>query len=313
MFVTLSMVATACDGKSGTNDNDTDNDTDNDNDCPRASDCEESDTSTDGDPVITGPHGGRMILIPAGSFDMGCTAGQSEFDCAQAGVPTVVMPVTLTHDYYIGETEVTKAEYEAVMGTLTAEGNCGSRCPLVSGSWHEAAAYANALSSSAGLTECYTCSGSQCDASMSPYDCDGYRLPTEAEWEGAARCGEDLLYAGSNNINAVANYCEGWGSSDSFAVCDSPTGYAEKAPNACGLYDMSGSLAEWTQDWYGSSYYTADGRTDPYPEEPDSRNSRVLRGGAAVGNPKHCRVASREFDRPERGYSWGFRLARTLP
>ena len=92
---------------------------------------------------------------------------------------------------------------------------CGSDCPVEKVSWTTAAVFANALSSSAGLTECYTCGDSDegliCEAAMSPYDCDGYRLPTEAEWEGAARCDEERMYAGSDDLGLV-----GWhtGNSD---------------------------------------------------------------------------------------------------
>jgi formylglycine-generating enzyme required for sulfatase activity len=277
-----------------------------------ADDCDDTDASVglpdvddpDCDGVPTHAGGGAMILVPAGSFDMGCTPGQS--DCGSYESP--VMPVTLTHDYYMGETEVTQAAYEAVMGTNPSYfTDCGNDCPVEMVNWHMAAAYANALSSSAGLTECYTCSGSgdsvDCGVAMSPYACDGYRLPTEAEWEGAARCGEDLRYAGSNDIDAV-----GWTIENSDRTTHAVAG---KDANACGLYDMSGNVWEWTQDWHSPDYYyTADGRTDP--EGASEGYAWIRRGGCEDYLTDGARVAFRSNMYGSHSGT-GFRLARTLP
>jgi len=218
------------------------------------------------------------------------------------------MPVTLTHAYYMGETEVTQAEYEAVMGTNQSYfSDCGTDCPVDAVNWHEAAAYTNALSTIAGLTECYMCREGACEVAMSPYDCDGYRLPTEAEWEGAARCGEDLLYAGSDDIEAV-----GWTDRNSEST---PHPVAGKDANACGLYDMTGNVWEWTQDWYSGGYYSADGRTDPEgaSESYDDRRA-VIRGGGASSSPGYARVAHRfPHEQTTGSNEVGFRLTRTLP
>lgn len=262
-----------------------------------------SDTPPDLDPTIVGPHGGTLVLIPAGTFDMGCTAEQT--DCRPDESP--VMPVTLTHGHYIGETEVTQAEYQAVMeSTPSYNGPCGGACPAENLTWSMAAAFANALSETEGLTSCYTCEGSgnsvECDVSMSPYACDGYRLPTEAEWEGAARCGEGFQYAGSDTVEEVA-----WDYDNSR---NSTQPVATLAPNGCGLYDMSGNVAEWVQDWYGGEYYTDEGRTDP--EGPSSGDARVFRGGGAGSFPSFVRVASRRANYPEdTSYFLGFRVAKT--
>ncbi len=246
-----------------------------------------------------------FVTVCGGTFDMGCTPGQSSCESDESPV----MPVTLTHDYYMGETEVTQGQYQAVMGSNPSSfTSCGSTCPVEQVSWHMAAAFANAVSSAAGLTQCYSCSGSgtsvSCSVAMDPYTCDGYRLPTEAEWEGAARCGEDLLYAGSNTVGDVGWY-RGNSGSTTHAV-------AGKDANACGLYDMTGNVWEWTQDWYSSSYYTSGGRTDPTGASSGSR--RVLRGGCWDNSAANLRVADRGSGDPSaRNYDLGFRLTRTIP
>jgi formylglycine-generating enzyme required for sulfatase activity len=248
---------------------------------------------------------GCLLRISPGTFDIGCTPGQSS--CAADESP--VMPVTLTHDYWMGETEVTQGEYQAVMGTNPSGfSSCGSTCPVEFVSWHMAAAFTNAVSAAAGLTECYSCTGTgtstSCTVAMDPYTCDGYRLPTEAEWEGAARCGEDLLYAGSNTVGDV-----GWYSANSWPRTQAVAG---KAANACGLYDMSGNVWEWTQDWYSSSYYTSSGRTDP--TGAGSGSTRIFRGGSWYNTAVWLRVAARISYAPSgRDDILGFRLTRTIP
>jgi formylglycine-generating enzyme required for sulfatase activity len=245
-----------------------------------------SDDCDDGDEEITilvsdgacgGPldyvadHGGTMIKIEAQTFEMGCTAGMSS--CSSDESPA--HDVTLTNDFYIGETEVTQGEYEGMMGTNPSWfSSCGADCPVERVSWHESAAFANAVSDSEGLEQCYTCTGSgtstDCSIAVEPYSCGGYRLPTEAEWEAAARCGEDTLYAGSTLIGDVAWYGSNSGSTTH------PV--ATKASNACGLYDMTGNVWEWTQDWYSSSYYSSSPGTDPVGAT--SGDYRVFRGGS---------------------------------
>jgi formylglycine-generating enzyme required for sulfatase activity len=276
-----------------------------------AEDCDDGDAALgreleDGDCHLeeyVADHGGTMIKIDAQTFEMGCTAGMSS--CYSDESPA--HDVTLTNDFYIGETEVTQGEYEAMMGTNPSHFVGCDDCPVEYVSWHMSAAFANAVSDSEGLEQCYTCTGSGTSANCSiveSYGCDGYRLPTEAEWEAAARCGEDTLYAGSTVIGDVAWYSHDSGSRTHMV--------ANKASNACGLYDMSGNLWEWTQDRYSSSYYGSSPGTDPVGTGMCC--SRVFRGGSWFFSPPDARVAVRgNHGSSFRSSSSGLRLLRTSP
>jgi formylglycine-generating enzyme required for sulfatase activity len=258
--------------------------------------------ANDGCDEYTATHGGTMIMIDAQMFEMGCTAGMSS--CGSGESPA--HDVTLTNDFYIGETEVTQGEYEAMMGTNPSSfTSCGSDCPVEMVSWHMSAAFTNAVSDSESLEQCYTCTGSgistNCSIAVEPYSCGGYRLPTEAEWEAAARCGEDTLYAGSTVPGDVAWYSSG----ATYPV-------ATKASNACGLYDMSGNLYEWIQDWHSSTYYSSSPGTNPVGAT--SGDYRVLRGGSWGSSSTYLRIAYRSSALPSsRNYYKGLRLLRTSP
>jgi formylglycine-generating enzyme required for sulfatase activity len=243
-----------------------------------------------------------MIYITAGTFDMGCTtAQQADGNCGSDESP--VHSVTLTHDFYMGETEVTQGEYQAVTGSNPSYfSNCGSTCPVETLSWHSMAQYANQLSVLDGLTECFTYANGSYTTPNSPYTCDGYRLPTEAEWEYAARAGTDYVYAGSDTVGDV-----GWYSTNSSYTM----AVAQKDPNGWGLYDMSGNVWEWTWDWYSSSYYSSSPSSDP--EGPTSGFYRVGRGGYYPGGAVFLRVSQRDSNSPGNSYiSIGLRLARTV-
>lgn len=239
------------------------------------------------------------VRMPATTFEMGCAG--------ECGDNEELHTVTLTHDYFVGITEVTEDEFAGMMGYPLSIETCaeaGGDCPISYISWNEAAAYTNALSTASGREECYDCAGRWddvvCEVHGDPYTCEGYRLLTEAEWEAAARCGTTYDFAGSDVADDVAWYDE---NSDG-----TPHPVGQLAPNDCGLFDMSGNAWEMTQDWY--DYYGSAPVTDP--TGGSSGYCRVQRGGSYFSSVQYSRVASRGCVGQEDVYSnIAFRVGRT--
>jgi formylglycine-generating enzyme required for sulfatase activity len=185
-----------------------------------------------------------MVEIPPGTYRIGCTKSQRKV-CDDDEKPA--HDVMLPQPFLMGKTEVTQGLYEQIMGSNPSRfSDCGSSCPVEKVSWYDAVAFANALSEHLGLPQCYAISGENVTL-PSGLSCGGFRLPTEAEWEIAARGGQDLRYSGSNSADAVAWYL------DNSGVKTHPVG--QKQPNGYGLYDMSGNVWEWVWDWYDSDEY----------------------------------------------------------
>ena len=247
--------------------------------------CKSAEDSTDG-----------FILIKAGTFTMGSPESELGRDDAEAQ-----HQVTLTSGFYISDHEVTQAEWEALIGNNPSQKNNGTcpTCPVERVNWHDAIAYANALSDKDGFTRCYSGSG---DNIRWDESCKGYRLPTEAEWEYAARAGHSTKYAGSNSPPAVAWYRDNSGRKTHPG--------AEKKANAWGIYDMTGNVHEWVWDWRNPSSGNV---TDPKGPSSGAINvSRIIRGGSWFATVSYMRVASRNTNTPDyRGDDTGFRLVRT--
>ncbi|MCB5286384.1 MAG: formylglycine-generating enzyme family protein [Candidatus Cloacimonetes bacterium] len=267
--------------------------------------------------TITTPEG--FVYVPGGSFTMGDTRGGG----FSSELPT--HSVTLS-SFYMGKYEVTQAEYADVMGSNPSHDyGVGDNYPAYNVSWYSMIKYCNLRSIGEGLTPVYSISGSTnpttwgtvptsnnitWNAAICDWAANGYRLPTEAEWEYAARGATntpDYLYSGSDDLNAV-----GWYSSNSGSTTHL---VGSKAPNALGLYDMSGNLHEWCWDWWDSSYYSSSSSNNP--TGPNSGSYRVLRGGFWNYDAVYCRVAYRNHYYPNgsnypygSGYYIGFRLCR---
>jgi formylglycine-generating enzyme required for sulfatase activity len=218
----------------------------------------------------------NMVRVRGGTFTMGCT-GEQGGDCDDDEKPTHQVTVS---DYYIGKYEVTQKEWRGVMGNSPSNFKNCDNCPVEQVSWADIQEFLSKLNAKTGKS---------------------YRLPTEAEWEYAARggsSGRGYKYSGSNNLDEVAWYDGNSGSKTH------PVG--QKKANELGLYDMSGNVWEWCADWYGD--YSSGAQTNP--NGPSRASDRVTRGGSWHGDAQYCRVSLRNFNAPSgRYYTLGFRLA----
>ena len=236
----------------------------------------------------------QMVKIPKVSFMMGALENDKEaFDNEK-----LRHSVTLSRDFWMGKYPVTQSLWQSVMGDNPSYFK-GSNRPVETVTWFDVVDFCNKLSLKEGLNPVYTINGEdvKCD-----WTANGYRLPTEAEWEYAARGGEYHLYAGSNNIDEVAWY-DGNSGKETQAV-------GLKKSNGFGLYDMSGNVWEWVWDWKGS--YSSNSVTDP--TGPNSGSDRVFRGGSWVNFAGGARVSYHgRYDPTYRGNDLGFRLSRITP
>jgi formylglycine-generating enzyme required for sulfatase activity len=222
----------------------------------------------------------NMVFVKGGVFQMGGDDGGSD--------EKPIHSVTV-NDFYIGKYEVTQKEWRAIMGTNPSHFKDCDNCPVERVSWNDVQEYIKKLNAKTGKN---------------------YRLPTEAEWEYAARGGNQskgYTYSGSNTTDNVA-----WNDENSYDLGSEHKNYGtnsvgQKSPNELGIYDMSGNVWEWCSDWYGSDYYKNSSSNNP--KGANSGTYRVLRGGAWNYRPARCRIANRNNDAPtNRSDFIGFRV-----
>lgn len=231
-----------------------------------------------------------MVSVRGGSFTMGCKDAERDGDCDEWEKPPRDVRVS---NFAIGRYEVTQAQWRAVMGSDPPElHNKGcDECPVERVSWDDIQAFLQKLNALTGKR---------------------YRLPTEAEWEYAARGGNQskgYLYSGSNTIDEVAWYDGNYSKGNTFGVEKTTRPVGTKKPNELGLYDMSGNVWEWCADDWHDNYTGAPADGSAWVDSPRG-SYRVLRGGSWLNPARLCRVAFRYDYAPAHRYSHvGFRLA----
>lgn len=257
--------------------------------------CSDDSNSVQADKTVKG----NLVLIPAGPFSLGNTGSyEGEYD----EKPPVT--IIISKPFYISKYEITQQQYRAVMGNNPSEFK-GDNLPVEQVSWYDALNFCNALSQSEGLTPCYTMNGTKvtCD-----FEANAYRLPTEAEWEYAAKAGTKtdfysgkLTYSGNSPIDPNLDKIAWYSANSSNAT--HPVG--QKTPNAFGLYDMSGNVWEWCWDRY-AEYPSVE--TKDY-QGPEIGTYRVYRGGGWRNLAWYCRSTNRDRNYlDDKNNSLGFRV-----
>ncbi|GHU14030.1 hypothetical protein AGMMS50225_25070 [Betaproteobacteria bacterium] len=232
------------------------------------------------DKTFTNSIGTEFILIPAGSFIMGSDKKTERAEDDE----TPQHRVSISQAFYLGKYEVTQGEWEAVMGSNPSKFK-GRSNPVEQVSWDDVQTFIQRLNAKEGTRK--------------------YRLPTEAEWEYAARAGIKSTYSFGDDAGQLGTYA--WYNGNSGSQTH-PVG--QKKPSPWGLYDMHGNVWEWVNDWYDGSYYGRSPSTDP--AGPSSGQYRVLRGGSWYGSAGSLRSGIRRGSTPDpRNDNFGFRLARS--
>jgi len=241
----------------------------------------------------------KFVLVQGGTFKMGTNQPVEKHEAPEHDV--------IVNSFYIGKTEVTfqdfdKFTFETKRDTVPSGSWGRGKQPVFMVTWYDAVAYCNWLSEKEHLSKCYLINGKQ----VTKVDtAKGYRLPTEAEWEYAARGGNkthNYPFAGGETISEVGWYVDN---------CNGqPHAVAQKQPNELGLYDMTGNVWEWVWDMYDGKYYLMHEVLNP--QGPPQGIYRVMRGGAWYNYGNYAQVVTRQYHDPGfKQNSVGFRVART--
>ena len=240
-------------------------------------------------PVPPAANNERFVRINGGTFQMGSPTNEPERSSDE-----IQHNVTVS-SFYMARTEASQAEYQAVMGNNPSETK-GDDLPVTNITWYDAIEYCNRLSEAEGLTSCYTVSGTTVTWNKSA---NGYRLPTEAEWEYAARANTSTPFSFGDYVhNSDANCYNAYGYNNDASGnwVNGSDSYLRRtvevdqyAANVYGLYNMHGNAAEWVWDWYGA--YESQVSNDPIG--PEGGNAKIVRGGGWNDHPKHIRSAYR--------------------
>ena len=239
--------------------------------------------------------GVEMVLVPGGWFIMGDEKGEIDEKPHKVYISS----------FYIDKYEVTQEEYEKVRGENPSRWE-GRKNPMEQMRWSDAVRYCNARSRLEGLQPCYDLETWECN-----FDANGYRLPTEAEWEYASRAGTKTSYSFGDISRKIKLY--GWFKENSGGR---PRPVGQKLPNLWGLYDMYGNVWEWCNDFYQVDYYQKS--PEKAPQGPKNGETRVLRGGCWNSTSDKCRSSFRYNENPAYadvcfGYDiYGFRCVKNL-
>ena len=217
-----------------------------------------------------------MVLVPAGDFLMGNNRGDDDEKPAHR---------SRVSSFWIDKFEVTQKSYRGLMGTNPAKFKAPDK-PVERISWLAAAKYCNMRSLKEGLRPCYDLGTMVCD-----FEADGYRLPTEGEWEYACRAGSTTDYSFGNDPAFLRE--SGWYKDNSGETTNR---VGHKRPNAWGLLDMHGNVSEWCNDFYAEDGYRQSGGNDP--RGPAAGQKRVLRGGNWRSDASRCRSSARAGENP---------------